>query len=65
VGSSRRATSTNSFAPWYSVLILAYSELPGDRLHSFFELREVHDGTRFTDVLGIHVIELEKRPRLR
>jgi predicted transposase/invertase (TIGR01784 family) len=50
--------------PVVSVLILAYSELPGDRLHSFFELREVHDGTRFTDVLGIHVIELEKRPRL-
>jgi len=49
--------------PVVSVLFLAYEALPGDRLHSIFELREIHDGLPFSDRLSIHVIELPKRRR--
>lgn len=49
--------------PVVLVLFLAYEGLPGDRLHSIFELREIHDGQPFTDRLSIHVIELPKRTR--
>ncbi len=42
------------------VFILGYEHLPGTRMHSIFQVREVHDGTRLSDDLEIHLVELPK-----
>jgi predicted transposase/invertase (TIGR01784 family) len=46
--------------PCRVVFILAFELLPGTRLHSIFQVREVHDGTLLSDDLEIHTVELPK-----
>jgi len=45
------------------VVFTDYEELDSDRIHSVFEVREVHDGQPFTKDLQIHLVELPKFPR--
>jgi predicted transposase/invertase (TIGR01784 family) len=42
------------------VLILGFSELRGERFHSLFRVREVHDSEELSDQLEVHVLELPK-----
>jgi predicted transposase/invertase (TIGR01784 family) len=42
------------------VFILGYEHLPGTRMHSIFQVREVHDGRRLSDDLELHMVELPK-----
>ena len=51
--------------PVISVLFLDYTELDAGRLHSVFQLLEIHDHARFTDAIELHVIELPELAHLR
>jgi predicted transposase/invertase (TIGR01784 family) len=42
------------------VLILGFKELRGERFHSLFRVREVHDSEELSEQLEIHVLELPK-----
>jgi predicted transposase/invertase (TIGR01784 family) len=42
------------------VLILGFRELKGERFHSLFRVREVHDSEELSEQLEIHVLELPK-----
>ncbi len=42
------------------VLIVPFVELQGDRFHSTFRVREVHDQQDLSDQLEVHVVELAK-----
>ena len=44
--------------PVISILFVDYLEIGAGRLHSIFELLEVHDHARFSDALAVHLIEL-------
>jgi predicted transposase/invertase (TIGR01784 family) len=55
-----RGDSFKELYPVRVVFILGYAHLPGTRVHSIFQLREVHDGTRLSDDLEIHMVELSK-----
>ena len=57
-----RGAEYHALRPVISVLFLDYRELQGERLHSVFEVLEVHDQERFSDALALHVIELPKIP---
>ncbi len=46
--------------PCRVVFILAYPLLDGERMHSTFRVREIHDGAELSDALEIHTIELPK-----
>ena len=58
-----RGEDYHALRPVISVLFLDYRELQGERLHSVFQLLEVHDQERFSDALALHVIELPKIPQ--
>ena len=45
-----------------SVFILAYDELPSDRFHAKFVLREVHDEEVLTDQIELHLVQLRHTP---
>jgi len=49
--------------PCVSILILDWNGLRGQRFHSTFEVREVHDHELFSDGLRIDVLELRKLGR--
>lgn len=53
-----RGDACRALRPAVSVLFLKYSELHAHRLHSVFQIREVHDQTRFSDAFELHLIEL-------
>jgi predicted transposase/invertase (TIGR01784 family) len=59
-GELERGADYHALRPVVSVLFLDYRELAGERLHSVFEVLEVHDHERFSDALTLHVIELPK-----
>ena len=44
--------------PVIGVFILAFKELPTERLHSVFEVRERHEGYALLDALQLHFLEL-------
>ena len=46
--------------PCRVVFILGYALLAGERMHSTFRVKEVHDGTELSDALEIHTVELPK-----
>lgn len=58
-----RGGEYHALRPVITVLFLDYRELRGTRLHSTFEVLEVHDHERFSDALTLHVIELPKIPQ--
>jgi len=58
-----RGDGYHGLRPVIAVLFLDYRELRGTRLHSKFEVLEVHDQERFSDALALHVIELPKIPQ--
>ncbi|MBI2376264.1 MAG: Rpn family recombination-promoting nuclease/putative transposase, partial [Deltaproteobacteria bacterium] len=53
-----------ALVPVISVLFLDYEEFSRARMHSTFQILEVHDHERFSDRLEIHVIELPKLAKL-
>ena len=55
-----RGDAFRELYPVRVVFILGYAHLPGTRVHSIFQLREVHDGTQLSDDLEIHMVELPK-----
>jgi predicted transposase/invertase (TIGR01784 family) len=55
-----RGDAFMELCPVRVVFILGYEHLPGTRMHSIFQVREVHDGTRLSDDLEIHLVELPK-----
>jgi predicted transposase/invertase (TIGR01784 family) len=48
--------------PCVSIFILDFRELPGERFHRIFRVRDVHDGEVFSDALELHTVELPKLP---
>jgi predicted transposase/invertase (TIGR01784 family) len=58
-----RGDDYHALRPVIAVLFLDYRELRGARLHSTFEVLEVHDHERFSNALTLHVIELPKIPQ--
>ena len=44
------------------VFILAFQDLPGERFHRIFQVRDVDDGEVFSDALELHTVELPNLP---
>ena len=63
-GQMERGDGYQTLMPVISVLFLDYSEIDARRLHSIFQLLEIHDHARFTDAIELHVIELPELTRL-
>ncbi len=63
VSQLRKGDGYHELKPVVGIFILDFKTLPAERYHSKFELLEVHDHTRLTDDLTLHVLELPKLPR--
>lgn len=53
-----------SLPPCVSVFILSFAELPGERFHRIFRVRDIEDGQEFSDALELHTVELPKLPEV-
>jgi predicted transposase/invertase (TIGR01784 family) len=50
--------------PVFGVFILGFEELPTDRLHSIFDVRERHEGYALSSAMQVHFLELTKLDRV-
>jgi predicted transposase/invertase (TIGR01784 family) len=59
-GQLDRGDGYNQLCRSVVVLILGFNEFRGERFHSLFRVREVHDSEEFSEQLEVHVLELPK-----